>query len=238
MEGIFRKKSAIFWDWVALISGIAMVGLFTFLMSVDEALTAEDQIASLVICCLGVLTAILSIIGLRQTKRIYLRIEADRVRGYTPWRREFDCPIHDVDRVAWGGTGLTITLKSGKSYNFINLVNNAELGAYLDQRTFVPIQTELSREALAKEILRAKQTARRRGLSTAVCCFLLLPEILIPALLTGGREMEAFTDADWILFGGMVAALVITLVLFWVLMRRWVKAQKEYDDLLRSRPAD
>lgn len=238
MEGIFRKKSTIFWDWVALISGIAMVGLFTFLMSVDDALTAEDRIASLVICCFGVLTAILSIIGLRQTKRIYLRIEEDRVRGYTPWRREFDYPIHDVDRVAWGGTGLTITLKCGKSYNFVNLVNNAELGTYLDQRTFVPIQTELSREALAKEILRAKQTASRRGLAAAICCFLLLPEILIPALLTGGREMDAFTDADWILFGGMVAALVITLVLFWMLMRRWVKAQKKYDDLLRSRPAD
>lgn len=238
MNGIFRHKFTIFGDWIALISGIAMAALFTFLMAVDDALTAGDRIASLVICCLGVLTAILSIIGLRQTRRIYLRIEEDRIRGYTPWRREFDCPIRDVDRVAWGGTGLTITLKNGTSYNFVNLVNNAELGAYLDQRTFVPIQTELSREDLAEAILRAKQTARRRGLAAAFTCFLLLPEILIPALLTGGRELDAFGNADWMIFGGMAAALLVTLVLFWVLMRRWVRAQKNYEDLLRAKPAD
>ena len=238
MNGIFRNRFTILGEWAVIVSGILLVGLFLFLQSVDEALTAEDRIVCLVFVGLGLLTSFLGFLSLRQTRRIFLRVEEDRIRGYTPYRGNIDCAMADVDRVAWGGAGLTITLKNGKSYNFVNLVNNDALGELIRSKTFVPQQVSMDRETLARAILSQRKKVRRRGLGALVSLLAIFPPILLAAYLTDGRELAGFTGEDWRIFAILGCVVLAGFAAFFLLLRSWVRANGKYERLLGSIPTE
>lgn len=238
MNGIFRHRFTIIGDWAAMISGIFLAVLSVFLLNVDGAMTASDRIIFGLMIPLGIVGTLFGLLGLRQTRRIFLRVEEDRIQGYTPYRGKIDCAMADVDRVAWGGAGLTITLKNGKSYNFVNLVNNDALGELIRSKTFVPQQVSMDRETLARAILSQRKKVRRRGIGALVSLLAIFPPILLAAYLTDGRELAGFTGEDWRIFAILGCVVLAGFAAFFLLLRSWVRANGKYERLLGAIPTE
>lgn len=234
MNGIFRHKFILFWLRIAAISGASLAGLFLFILTTDDALTANDRSLCTVMIVLGALTTLLFLLSLWQTRKIFLQVEEDRIRGYIPLRGKVDCSMEDVDWVFWGGTGLTLTLKNDRSYNFDNLINNAEVGKLIRKRTFVPPQVSMDRTALARAILDQRKTANRKGICAILSLLLIFPPILLAAYLTDGRGLADFGSNDWQIFAAMSLTVLAGFCGFFLFLRSWVRANAKYERLLSS----
>ena len=150
MDGIFRRKKwNRFLNWLGLVSGIGLMGLFTFLMVVDPPQHWDDALAVGFFVVFGLVVSVFCLIGLRNGPKIFLLVEEDRILGWTPMGGVLNCAMGDVKAVAWGGGGLNVTLKNGKRYNYTDLDNFQEIGEFIHQRTFVPESVSMDREALA-----------------------------------------------------------------------------------------
>ena len=163
MDGIFRRKKwNRFLNWMGLLSGIGLMGLFAFLMVVDPPQHWDDALAVGFFVVFGLVVSVFCIIGLRNGPKIFLHVEEDRILGWTPMGGVLNCAMGDVKAVAWGGGGLNVTLKNGKRYNYTDLDNFQEIGEFIHQRTFVPESVSMDREALATAILKQKRKCKGR----------------------------------------------------------------------------
>lgn len=161
MDGIFRRKKwNRFLNWLGLVSGIGLVGIFAFLMVVDPPEHWDDALAAGFFVVFGLVVSVFCIIGLRNGPKLFLHVEEDRILGWTPMGGVLNCGMGDVKAVAWGGGGLNVTLKNGKRYNYTDLDNFQEIGEFIRQRTFVPESVSMDREALATAILKQKRRCK------------------------------------------------------------------------------
>lgn len=238
MEGIFRKGLNRLYGILGTVSGVGLIGLIGFVLIVDPAVQPEDVGYFVFFMVFGLIAAVVSIYSLFVTGRVFLRVTQERIEGFSGLSGRVDCAMADVAHVAWGGTGLNIELKSGRRYNFNDLLNNYEIGSFIRERTFVAPKVDMDREELAKAILALKRRENRLAVGVLVSVVLMIPEILVAVALTGGRELEEFTRQDWTVLGVGAAAVVVTFAVFYVLLRRFVKAQREYLRLLFAVPDD
>lgn len=238
MDGIFRKRLNRIYGVLCTLSGIGLTGLIGFVLAVDPAVQRSDIGYFVFFMVFGLIAAAAGVYSLFVTGRVFLRVTEDRIEGFSGLSGRVDCAMKDVAHAAWGGTGLNIELKSGKRYNFNDLLNNHELGSYIRERTFVAPKVDLDREELARAILGMKRKHTRLAVGTLVSVILLIPEILLTAALTGGRELEQFTNRDWTVLGVGAAAVVVTFAVFFLLLRRWVKASAAYERLLFAKPTE
>lgn len=237
MDGIFlRRKWNRFLNWLGLLSGIGLAGLFGFLMKVDPPAHWDDTLAAGFFVLFGLAVSVFCAIGLRNGPKIFLRVEEDRVRGWTPLGGVLDCAMSDVEAVAWGGGGLNLTLKNGKRYNYTDLANFHELGRFIHERTFVPEAVDMDREALATAILTQKRRCRRRVIGILVSLILLFLPILLAAFLTDGKELHQFAAPEWKIFLILAAAAAAAFLAFFLFLRSWVRANGEYERLLSAKP--
>lgn len=238
MEGIFRKGLNRLYGILGTVSGVGLIGLMGFVLAVDPAVQPEDVGYFVFFMVFGLIAAVVSSYSLFVTGRVFLRVTEERIEGYSGLSGRLECAMEDVAHVAWGGTGLSIELKNGRWYNFNDLRNNYEIGSFIRERTFAAPKVDMDREELARTVLGLKRRQNRLAVGVLVSVVLMIPEILVAAALTGGRELEEFTALDWTVLGIGAAAVVLTFIIFYVLLRRFVKAQREYQRLLFAVPAD
>lgn len=238
MDGIFRKGLKRLYGILCLISGIGLVALFGFLLIVDPNIRPGDYGNIAFFMIFGLICAVCGGISIRVTNRLFLRVEEDRILSWRFPGRELEISLAEVQAVIWGGDGLTIDLKNGKRYNFMDLKNACELGEYIHERTFVAPKVDMNREELTAAILALKKKSRRQGIAACAAFALMFVEILPTVFLTGGRELEQFSKQDWTVFGIMAAVMALTFVVFFLLLRRWVRTQGEYHHLLYAIPDD
>jgi hypothetical protein len=86
--------------------------------------------------------------------------------------------------------------------------------------------------ALARAILRQRRLALRRGIGAALSLLLVFPPIALAAYLTGGRGLASFRAVDWRIFTAMVITVLLGFVLFFLLLRGYIRASAEYRRLL------
>ena len=238
MEGIFRKRLNRLYGILSTVSGIGLTGLICFVLAVDPAVQQSDIGYFVFFMVFGLIAAGAGIWSLFVTGRVFLRVSEDRIEGFSGLSGRVDCAMGDVAHAAWGGTGLSIELKNGRRYNFNDLLNNHQIGSFIRERTFVAPKVDMDREELARTVLGLKRKNNRLALGVLVSVVLLIPEILLTAALTGGRELEEFTRQDWTVLGIGAAAVAATFAAFFLLLRRWVKKQREYERLLFAVPDD
>lgn len=236
MDGIFRKGLNRLYGILGTVSGIGLIGLMGFVLIVDPAVKPGDVGYFVFFMIFGLIAAAVSIYSLLLTKRVFLRVTQERIEGFSGLSGRLDCAMSEVAHVAWGGTGLNLELKNGKRYNFNDLLNNHELGSFIRAQTFVAPKVDMDREELAQSVIGRKRKSSRLAIGVLVSVVLLIPEILITAALTGGRELEQFTSRDWTVLGIGAAAVLATFAVFYILLRRWVKTQREYERLLFAVP--
>lgn len=239
MDGIFRKRKwNRFLNWLGLLSGLGLAGLFGFLMKVDPPEHWDDALAAGFFVLFGLAVSVLCAIGLRNGPKIFLRVEEDRIRGWTPMGGALDCPMSDVDTVSWGGGGLNLTLKNGRRWNYTDLSNFREIGEFIHKRTFVPDAVDMDRETLAVAILKQKRRCRRRVTGVLVSLVFVFVPILLAAVLTGGKELHDFSAADWKVFAIFAAVSLAAFLAFFLFLRSWVKASAECERLLGAVPGE
>ena len=238
MEGIFRKSLNRLYGILGTVSGIGLFGLISFVLAVDPAVKPGDIGYFVFFMIFGLIAAVVSIYSLFVTGRVFLRVTEERIQGFSGLSGRLDCAMSDVAHVAWGGIGLSIELKTGKRYNFNDLTNNYAVGAFIRERTFVVPKVDIDQEELAKVILGLKRKHNCLAIGVLVSVVLMIPEILVAVALTGGRELEQFTEQDWTILGTGTAAVVVTFAVFYVLLRHFVKTQREYERLLSAVPND
>lgn len=236
MEGIFRKGLNRLYGILGTVSGVGLIGLMSFVLAVDPAVQPGDIGYFVFFMIFGLIAAVVSIYSLFVTARVFLRVTGDRITGYSGLSGSVDCAMADVAHVAWGGTGLSIELKDGKRLNFNDLANAWEVGAFIRERTFVAPKADMDREELARTVIALRRKCNRLAIGAGVAAVLLIPEIIVTVALTGSRELEQFTRQDWTTLGMGAAAVVVTFAIFFLLMRRWAKAQWEFQKYLFAVP--
>ena len=239
MDGIFRRKKwNRFLNWLGLVSGIVLMGLFAFLMVVDPPEHWDDALAAGFFVVFGLVVSVFCIIGLRNGPKIFLHVEEDRILGWTPMGGVLNCAMGDVKAVAWGGGGLNVTLKNGRRYNYTDLRNDDAIGEFIRQRTFVPESVSMDREALATAILKQKRRCKSRVRGILVSLILVFLPILVAAFLTDGKELHDFAAADWKVFLILMALGLLAFLAFFLFLKSWVKANAEYTRLLSAIPEE
>ena len=239
MDGIFRRKKwNRFLNWLGLVSGIGLMGLFAFLMVVDPPEHWDDALAAGFFVVFGLVVSIFCIIGLRNGPKIFLHVEEDRILGWTPMGGVLNCAMGDVKAVAWGGGGLNVTLKNGRRYNYTDLRNDDDIGEFIRQRTFVPESVSMDRETLATAILKQKRRCKSRVRGILVSLLFVFLPILLAAFLTDGKELHDFAAADWKVFLILMALGLLAFLAFFLFLKSWVKANAEYTRLLSAIPEE
>ena len=144
MDGVFlRGRFLKLQNILGLVCGIILALMFGFFNFVGAYETLGDRLASWVFVIFGLFVAALCAVSLYVNKRLFIRVEGERITGYCQFGLSLDCALEDVKSVSYGGTGLNLRLKNGKSYNLMNLENACQLGCYIEKR--------LPREALPEE---------------------------------------------------------------------------------------
>ncbi|MBR5294591.1 MAG: hypothetical protein IKU31_07445 [Oscillospiraceae bacterium] len=239
MDGIFRRKKwNRFLNWLGLVSGIGLMGLFAFLMVADPPEHWDDALAAGFFVVFGLVVSVFCIIGLRNGPKIFLHVEEDRILGWTPMGGVLNCAMGDVKAVAWGGGGLNVTLKNGRRYNYTDLRNDDDIGKFIHQRTFVPESVSMDRETLATAILKQKRRCKGRVRGILVSLLFVFLPILLAAFLTDGKELHDFAAADWKIFLILMALGLLAFLAFFLFLKSWVKASAEYERLLSAIPEE
>lgn len=239
MEGKFRRQRMNrFFNSLGLLSGIALAGLFCFLMVVDPPAHWDDAMAAGFFVVFGLIVSVFCGVGLYLSPKVFLRVDEDRVRGWSAHGGALDCSMADVDQVAWGGYGLNLTLKTGKRYNFMDLENANEIGSFIDSRVFIAPQVPLSRQALAEAILALGRKRKRQGIGSLVSLVMVFVQIFLAVFLIEAEELHDFAAADWQIFGSLACIGMIFFLLFFLLLRKWAKTSGEYERLLRAKPTN
>ena len=239
MYGKFRLR---IWNkllyWLGLLSGGGLAMFFVFLLIADPPQHWDDALAAGFFIVFGFTNMILCGYGLHITPGIFLRVEEDHLTGWTVLGGKLDCPMSQVSAVAWGGYGLSITLKNGKRYNYTDLANAHALGSFIHARTQAPEQVAMDRQTLALAILAQQRKCKRQLTAALASSVLIFVPILAAVPLTDGRELHEFSGTDWTIFAAMVVLVLAGLAAFTILLRKWVRSNAEYERLLFAKPSD
>lgn len=220
MDGVFlRGRFLKLQNILGLVCGIILVMMFGFFNFVGAYETLDDRLASWFFVIFGFLVAVLCAVSLYVNKRLFFRVEGERITGYCQFGLSLDCALEDVKSVSYGGTGLSIRLKSGKKYNIMNLENACQLGSYIEKRLPREALPEEDEETLLARLAPLGKRRLRSGLGAVGCFVWLFASIFISSALTGWRELHQFSHQDWAIFWALAATGVLALAGFGILLR-------------------
>lgn len=223
MDGIFGKQRFTkVYNIIGLISGGFLVLLFGFFICTGEFSTLDDMIASWFFVCFGFLVFILCAISLYVNQKAHIHVDDQRISAFCHFGLSLECDLSDVSSVSYGGTGLNIQLKSGKKYNLMNLENAYQIGKYIQKRIRVKPTISLDKDELMAAIPPLKRKRKQEGISSIICFLLLFPGIFLTSALTGWKELHEFSSNDWSVFSIMLGVGVIVVVVFCILLRKYL----------------
>jgi len=206
MDGIFIRKKTNIWLVLLSLCGIFFVILYFFLNMVDSEATSE----LLTFLIMGILCGLIAIPSLLLNHGAYIHIEENAIKAKYHWFGRLDCSIDDIEFVLPQINTLTILLKSGKRHVIMGVQNSWALSAAIRRQSF-----EIEKEApdSLRQKLSLAQAARKKELWRVLGgSALLFVNIFIAVLLTGGRDLDEFSQLDWVLFSVMGAIELLTLI--------------------------
>lgn len=225
MDGVFSKTRVTkVYNIIGLISGAFLV-FFGFFICIGEFSTLDDRILSCFFVCFGFFVFILCGFSLYVNQKAYIHVDEQRISAFCHLGLSLKCDLSDVGSISYSSGGLNIQLKSGKKYSLMNLENSYQIGKYIQKR--ISIKPSISLDKLDKDELMAaipplRKKRKYEGVSSIICFLLLFPGIFLTSGLTGWKELHDFNPHDWIIFSIMAGAGVITVVVFCILLRKYL----------------
>ena len=207
MEGMFLRKKFNIWLFLLFSFGLCFIGLYIFLNIVDPEATSE-LLAFLIV---GILIILVVIPSWLLNFGAFVHIDEDSIRAKYHWFGKLNCKTDEIAFAMAQVNTLTILLKNGKRHIIMGVENAWPLAAAIRQQIFT-VETEKPDTLLRK--LEEVQAARKKKLYWVLgCVALMFANIFIAVLLTGGKEMYAFSNTDWILFSIMGVVEILTVIL-------------------------
>ena len=206
MEGMFLRKKFNGWLFLLFVCGLFFIGLYIFLNIVDPTVTSE----LLTFLIMGILICLVVIPSWLLNFGAFIRIDEDSINAKYHWFGKIDCKLSDVTYAVARINTLIIQLKNGKTHTIMGVENPWPLASAIRQQIFT-VETEKPDTLLRK--LEEVQAARKKKLYWVIGCIaLMFANIFIAVLLTGGKEMYAFSNTDWILFSIMGVVEILTVI--------------------------
>ncbi len=203
MRGIFlptrsiRLRHALAW----LLTGLVL--LLCCSLSQSSA-SMHTFIVSEVLLCGIFLPGLLLNIG------AFFHVDEDSVHARYHWFGKLDCPLDEIRFVYAQTNTLTLLMKNGKRYHIGGIANAWVLCMEMLRKIFTP--ETVSADVLKQE-LQSIRMCRKKELFRCICGIVqMFLNILVTALLTGGRELHEFSTWDWCLFGAMTVVGIGTLI--------------------------
>ena len=107
-----------------------------------------------------------------------------------------------------------LQLKNGKRHTIMGIENARPLATTIREQIFH--LESASADDLLSELETAQATHKKKLLYTLGGVVLMFVNIFIAVFLTGGKDMYAFTQTDWLLFGimGIIEALTVVFMFY------------------------
>ena len=151
-------------------------------------------------------------------QRAFFRIEQGRILARYHWLGKMDCDLEEVAFAQSRDMTLNILLSNGKRHVIGFLSNASELCDEIRRKNFTMEQA--APEFLREQLEQIHQKRCRRIYWTIGGCALLFVNIALTVLLTGGREIYAFSPRDWWFFSFMGGVEFGTLVATFAMAQR------------------
>lgn len=223
MDGVFGKQVFTkIYNIVGLISGAFLVLLFGFFICIGEYSTLDDVIVSCFFVCFGLFVSILCGISLYVNRKAYIHVDDQKISAFCHFGLSLECDLSDVSSVSYGGTGLNIQLKSGKKYNLMNLENAYQIGKHIQRRISAKPTISLDKDELMAAIPPLRKKRKYEGVASIICFLLIFPGIFLTAALTEWKDLHEFGSDDWTVFSIMAGVGVIVIVVFCILLRKYL----------------
>lgn len=214
MDGVFIRKKTNIWLVLLLLCGIFFVILYIFLNMVDSEATSE----LLTFLIMGITCGLIAIPSMLLNHGAYIHVEENAIKAKYHWFGRLNCNIDDVEFVLPQINTLTILLKSGKRHVILGVENSWALGAAIRRQSF-EIEKETP-DSLRQKLSQAQAIRKKELWWVLGGIALMFVNIFIAVLLTGGRDLNEFSQLDWILFSAMGAIELLTLIgLFYAAQR-------------------
>lgn len=223
MDGVFGKQRFTkVYNIIGLISGAFLALLFGFFIYIGESSTLDYVIVSYFFIFFGVFISILCGISLYVNLKAHIHVDEQKISAFCHFGLSLECDLSDVDSVSYGGAGLYIQLKSGKKYNLMNLENAYQIGKYIQKRISPKTLISLDKDELLAAIPPLRKKRNCEGISSIFCFLLVFPGIFLTSALTGWKDLHEFSSYDWTVFTIMAGIGVITIVVFCMLLRKYL----------------
>ena len=207
MDGVFLRKKFNGWLFLLFVCGLFFIGLYIFLNIVDPKATSE----LLTFLIMGILIILVVIPSWFLNSGAFVQISEDSIKAKFHWFGKLNCKTDEIAFAMAQVNTLTILLKSGKRHVIMGVENVWPLASAIRQQIFT-VETETPNALMCK--LEEVQAARKKKLYWVIgCVALMIANIFIAVLLTGGKEMYAFSNTDWILFSIMGVVEILTVIL-------------------------
>lgn len=207
MEGMFLRKKFNVWLFLLFLCGLAFIGMYIFLNIVDPKAPSE----LLTFLIIGILICLVVIPSWFLNFGAFVQISEDSIKAKYHWFGKLNCKTDEIAFAMAQVNTLTILLKNGKRHIIMGIENPWPLASFIRQQIFT-VETEKPDTLLRK--LEEVQAARKKRLYWVLGCIaLMFANIFIAVLLTGGKEMYAFSNTDWILFSIMGVVEILTVIL-------------------------
>lgn len=207
MEGVFLRKKFNVWLFLLFLCGLAFIGMYIFLNIVDSEATGEI----LTFLIIGILICLVVIPSWFLNSGAFVQISEDSIQAKYHWFGKLNCKTDEIAFAMAQVNTLTILLKSGKRHVIMGIENAWTLASAILQQIFT-VETETP-DALMRK-LEEVQAARKKKLYWVIGgVALMFANIFIAVLLTGGKEMYDFSNADWILFSVIGVVEILTVIL-------------------------
>ena len=204
MEGVFIQRKRIYLCLIFLLFSLLFIILHFVLRS---ASTSERVLILLLIALLFCSIAELSILF---NFNAYIHIDESSVKARYHFFGKLDCNIKDIEFVLPQVNTLTILLKNGKRHVIMGVENSWQLSDYLRLQCF-----EIEKappDTIRQKYSHAQAALRRDVLLVFIGIVLLFSEIFVTVLLTNGRELYEFNNADKTTFSIMSCIGLFTLI--------------------------
>lgn len=206
MDGIFIRRKTNFWLFLSLLFGIFFIILYAYLNIVDPEATSE----LLTFLIMGIIWGLIAIPFLFLNHGAYIHVEEDNINAKYHWFGRLNCRIDDIEFVLPRINTLTILLKSGKRHVIMGVENSWALSAAIRRHIF-KIEKETP-DSLQQKLSQAHATRKKELWWVFGCIAMMLVNIFIAVLLTGGRDLHEFSQLDWIFFSVMGLIELLTFI--------------------------
>lgn len=226
MDGNFvrsRKNKLI--SWILVISCAALTCMF--LLEKDK-IESSELIPLLVIIALGVIGAALSI---GMNAGAYFHIRKNKIKARYGLFGRIDCSMDEIEYALPRNNELIIGMKDGKHHTITEISNSYELSSAIRRQIFT-LETETP-DVLAAQLNENETSFNKRMIWMALGGgAVFIGYAFIVSLLTGGRELSEFTNADWDMFIPMGIGGVLTAIIYNCALIRRAKRMTLIDNII------